>query len=96
MKQNDYKPQPIDTSDVILPKELEALSELIAKNVHEVWSLGRISDGWTYGEKRDDELKTHPGLVPYEKLSEEEKNYDRATSISTLKLIMKFGFHIQK
>ena len=94
MKQNDYKPQPIDISDVELPKELEELSEQIAKNVHEVWSDGRIRDGWTYGEQRDDALKTHPCLIPYEELPEEEKEYDRHTSISTLKLIMKLGFKI--
>lgn len=50
--------------------------------------------GWTYGEQRDDELKTHPCLVPYEDLPEVEKDYDRNTSIGTLKLIIKFGFKI--
>lgn len=39
MKMN-YVPQPIDTSDVVLPQELDALAELIAKNVHEVWLAG--------------------------------------------------------
>lgn len=48
--------------------------------------------GWTYGEQRNDELKTHPCLVPYEELPDSEKEYDRNTSIGTLKLIMKLGF----
>jgi ryanodine receptor 2 len=34
--------------------------------------------------------------VPYEDLPEEEKEYDRNTSIGTLKLIMKLGFKIEK
>ena len=38
---------------------------------------------------RSDDLKTHPCLVPYEELPEEEKEYDRKTSIGTLKLIIK-------
>ena len=96
MKTKTYIPQPIDTSDVKLPAALEQLVEKMSKNVHEVWSETRIQQGWTYGEQRNDELKTHPCLVPYEDLPEEEKEYDRNTSIGTLKLIMKLGFKIEK
>ena len=94
MKTNKYTPQSIDTTDVKLPEELELLVERLSKNVHEVWAESRIQQGWTYGEQRNDELKTHPCLIPYEELSEEEKEYDRNTAISTLKLIMKLGFKI--
>ena len=96
MKQKTYTPQPIDTTGVELPEELEMLVEQMSKNVHEVWSETRLQQGWTYGEKRNDELKTHPCLVPYEELPESEKEYDRNTSIGTLKLIMKLGFKISK
>ena len=92
----DYIPQPIDIDDVVLPQELMTLGEQIAKNVHEVWSASRLNEGWTYGEQRDDELKKHPCLVPFEELPEEEKEYDRNTSIGTLKLILKLGFKISK
>ena len=54
MNQNNYIPQPIDTKGVVLPNELNALAEEIAKNVHDVWAEGRMKEGWTYGEKRDD------------------------------------------
>ncbi len=90
----EYIPHPIDTSGVELPPELQALAEEIARNVHEVWSASRIAEGWTYGPRRDDRAKTHPCLVPYEELSESEKDYDRATSAETLKLIVKLGFDI--
>ena len=96
MKQEKYTPQPIDTTDVKLPEELEQLVEQMSKNVHEVWAETRIKQGWKYGEQRNDELKTHPCLVPYEALPEEEKEYDRNTSIGTLKLIMKLGFKIRQ
>lgn len=92
----EYKPQPLDTSYVSLPQELVDLSEMIARNVHEVWSKGRIDDGWIYGETRDDTAKTHPCLVPYEELSDSEKEYDRRTSQETIKLIMALGFRIMK
>lgn len=93
MKQN-YIPQPMDTSDIQLPEGLNVLIEGIAKNVHEVWAKNRIDEGWTYGAERNDELKQHPCLIPYEELSEIEKDYDRNTAISTLKLICKLGFKI--
>ena len=96
MKTKTYNPQPVDTNDVELPKELEMLVEKMSKNVHEVWSETRIQQGWTYGKQRNDELKTHPCLVPYEELPESEKEYDRNTSIGTLKLIIKLGFKIEK
>ena len=94
MKKAKYTPQPIDTTDVKLPEELEQLVEQMSKNVHEVWAETRILQGWTYGEQRNDELKIHPCLVPYEELPEEEKEYDCNTAIGTLKLIMKLRFII--
>ena len=94
MRNSNYIPQPINTKDVVLPKELIPLAEEIAKNVHDVWSEGRINDGWKYGEERNDAEKLHPCLVPYEELTEAEKEYDRNTSQETLKLIMKLGFKI--
>ena len=96
MKTKNYTPQPIDTTDVLLPEELEGLVEQMSKNVHDVWAETRIAQGWTYGKQRNDELKTHPCLIPYEELPEEEKEYDRNTSIGTLKLIMKLGFKIRQ
>ena len=47
-----YKPQPIDTSNIKLSDDVAELSEMLAKNTHEVWADSRINDGWTYGEKR--------------------------------------------
>lgn len=89
-----YIPQPIDTDDVRLPEELDVLVEQIAKNVHDVWAKNRMEQGWSYGPERDDVLKEHPCLVPYEELSEQEKAYDRDTAMGTLKLICKLGFKI--
>ena len=91
-----YVPNPVDTTDVKLPMELESLVEEMAKNVHEVWAQTRMEQGWTYGEVRNDELKQHPCLVEYEELPEEERVYDRNTAIGTLKLIRQLGFNITK
>ena len=91
-----YIPKPIDTSDVILDEDILSLAEALARNTHEVWSENRIKDGWKYGERRDDTARLHPCLIPYEELSEEEKEYDRHTSIEALKLICKLGYKIVK
>lgn len=96
MSEKRYTPTPTDVSDVQLPEEISALAEIVAKNVHEVWAAGRLQDGWTYGEVRDDATRKHPCLIPYEDLTEEEKDFDRRTSQETLKLIMKLGFRITK
>ena len=98
MKENklDYIPEPMDLSLVDLPESLIQLSERIAENVHEVWAKARIDEGWTYGEKRDDNHKKHPCLVPYDELPEEEKEYDRNTAMNTIKMVKKLGFRIEK
>lgn len=72
------------------------MTEQLSRNVHEVWAAGRIADGWTYGEVRDDTKKTHPCLVPYEQLPESEKDFDRHTALETLKFIVAQGFAIVK
>jgi hypothetical protein len=91
-----YEPKPIDTSHVELTPEIDELTEMLAKNTHEVWATQRMSQGWSYGRQRDDELRTHPGLVPYEELSEQEKDYDRSTSLETLKAILGLGYKIKR
>lgn len=96
MKKNSYTPQPIDTSGIILTEEMNALAEQLAKNVHELWAQNRMEQGWTYGAERNDALKQHPCLIPYEELPEIEKDYDRTTALGTLKMICKLGFRIVK
>ena len=91
-----YKPNPIDTNGIELPEELVGLTERIAENVHENWAAGRVAEGWTFGEVRNDALKTTPCLVPYSMLPESEKEYDRNTAIQTLKLIVTLGYRIVK
>lgn len=91
-----YNPKPIDTEDVVLSDDLLELKEKIAENVHEVWAAGRIADGWTYGQVRDDVAKTTPCLVPYNELSDSEKEFDRSTAMQTLKLIIKLGYKVNK
>jgi len=91
-----YRPRIINTSKVNLDTELLELTELLAKNTHDNWSLLRFSEGWVYGNMRDDVKKEHPCLVEYEILPESEKEYDRKTALETLKAIIALGYAIEK
>jgi ryanodine receptor 2 len=89
-----YRPSPIDTSAVSPPEELRDLTERLAENTHDMWAAQRIAEGWSYGPERDDRKKLHPCLVPYDQLPESEKEYDRITSLGTLKAILSLGYRI--
>lgn len=91
-----YTPRPIDTTNIVVAEDIKELQEILAKNTHEVWSKGRMDEGWVYGEILSYENKTHPSLIPYEELSESEKDYDRRTSQETLKVILSMGYKITK
>jgi len=91
-----YHPKTIDTSQVTLSSDLEGLVERLAQNNHDHWARGRINEGWRYGRRRDDDDKEHPDLVPYEQLSESEKQYDRNTVIEVLKAIIALGYEVKK
>jgi class 3 adenylate cyclase/tetratricopeptide (TPR) repeat protein len=90
-----YKPKPTDTSKVKLAPGLQELIERLAENTHDVWAQHRILSGWKYGPHRDDSSKEHPGLVPYNELTESEKEYDRNSSLETIKLLSALGYTIE-
>lgn len=92
----NYSPKPVNTDHIVLPDDLLQLTEQIAENVHDVWAVSRISEGWTFGPERNDELKETPCLVPYSELPEIEKEYDRNTALQTIKLILSLGYRISK
>lgn len=93
---NTYEPKPIDVSDVILEEDVTELREAIAENAHEIWAIERMQEGWTYGPERNDELKHNPCMVPYSKLPESEKEYDRQMAMQTIKLMKKLGYDLVK
>ena len=37
---------------IVLPPHLERIREKLAENIHELWALTRIEQGWTYGPVR--------------------------------------------
>ncbi len=91
-----YDPKPIPTEGVELPESLLELLERLSEHNHDHWALRRLREGWTYGESRDDERKTHPGLRRYDELSEGEKEYDRTSVLETLRAILQLGYRLER
>lgn len=60
-------------------KGVEAMLDGSAKTPqeqHEAWCAYKRAEGWTHGATKDTGGKTHPCLVPYDQLPEEQKRKD--------------------
>lgn len=89
-----YTREPVCLDSILNPDRIEELMESLARYFHEVWASDMIANGWTYGPTRDDMKREHPCIIPYEDLSEGEKDMDRSTSMSIIKFILDKGFQI--
>jgi hypothetical protein len=92
----EYKPKSIRTDHIELDADLLELVELLSENAHDVWVKQRTDDGWTFGERRCDETRRHPCLIPYSSLPETEKIYDRNLVIATIRSLLALDFVISR
>lgn len=70
----------------------KVLVEQIASRVHDNWSRTKIAHGYSYGEVRDDALKHHPDLIPFQYLRENSKTYDYAFAEGLVDAIYSNGY----
>ncbi len=63
---------------------------------HEQWCEEKISQGWTYGEVRDNDNLIHDCLVPWDELSPELQQYDIDLVKEIPSLVESCGFKIVK
>ncbi|MBN2000491.1 AAA family ATPase [candidate division KSB1 bacterium] len=77
-----------------IPDLIETNIELLAEAEHNMWMEYKIKNGWEYGEKRNDEQKIHDCLVPYEQLSEKDKDKDRNSVRNFSKIVHLAKFRI--
>lgn len=47
-----------------------------AEDLHNEWCKAKTLDGWVYGDVKDAVRKTHPCLVAYQKLSQDQQSKD--------------------
>lgn len=52
------------------------LEGLAPRESHESWCEFKVKHGWVYGPEKDFEKKTHPNLVDYDELPEEQQTKD--------------------
>ena len=60
-----YNPNPINTRQIVLPKEAPDIQERLAENAHDIWAANKRSRGWTLGARYDDAKKKDPCLQPF-------------------------------
>uniref|UniRef100_A0A8C5PNN5 Ryanodine receptor 1 n=1 Tax=Leptobrachium leishanense TaxID=445787 RepID=A0A8C5PNN5_9ANUR len=94
LSHTSFVPCPVDTVQIVLPPHLERIREKLAENIHELWALTRIEQGWTYGPIRDDNKRLHPCLLDFHSLPEPERNYNLLMSGETLKTLLALGCHV--
>ncbi len=70
--------------------------ELLAEIEHGRWNTERLLEGWTWGEEKDILRKKSPYLVKWSQLSDEVKEWDRATVRKIPEFLARIGLEIQR
>lgn len=78
--------------DNLVPDVMERLAEA----AHKVWMDGKLRDGWKYGPVTDKPKKIHSCLVPYNQLSETDKESDRDMVRGIPKILAAAGYKMVK
>lgn len=70
--------------------------EKLAKMEHERWMQEKLDNGWQYAKKTDRVAKLHKSLIPWNELSENEKEKDRVLVKGIPKILAKAGYTMIK
>lgn len=89
-----FIPKVIDTQFINMSNSLESLRDSLAENMHELWCMSRIEDGWIYGEETDEQNRTHSYIAPFNTLPAIGKKYKLDLATQTLKIILGLGYKI--
>ena len=92
----DYRPEPVDISEVMLSGELKRLVGRLARNQHEVTAREYFEAGWAFGDSRDTAKRLTPMLMPYSELTEVQRQWDIRIAETVVKTIIAMGYRIEK
>ncbi|MGB8277943.1 MAG: RyR domain-containing protein [Methylovirgula sp.] len=62
--------------------------ERLARLEHRRWIADRVMEGWTFSDRRDDDLRHQPDLVPFDDVSPQDQEKDR-DQIARLRVFIK-------
>lgn len=51
---------------------------ITAKEIHDEWVTNKELDGWVYGPVKDVDNKTHPLMIPFDDMSDIDKEKDQS------------------
>ena len=86
--------RPDDPSPEEIARHIERHLGRLAAAEHDGWMEQRVRNGWRQGSPRDDATKIHPLIVPYEQLSEKEKDKDRSSVLEFPEMVAMAGHRI--
>ena len=84
-----WQPTPLNLDGVRLSQDVLAISERLAENSHDVWAVGKF-------KQFEGTTNTHPDLIPYDSMTDAQKEYDRKASTDTLKFLTLCGYNFVK
>ena len=74
----------------------DAQVEELAIAEHDRWCHDLVAQGWSHGPgPKDPERKLHPSLVPWDELSEEERDKDREPVRALPEMLARAGFELR-
>lgn len=68
----DFKAQFLN----IIDRQMGEMRSGSPAELHGGWVQAYIDNGWTYGPVRDTEARTHPDMVPFDRLEQREQDKD--------------------
>jgi voltage-gated potassium channel Kch len=80
-------------SALVIPPD--ASIEALARIEHRRWMTERISAGWRSATARDNDRRLHTAIVPYEALSEADREKDRAAVRGLFAALHEAGFTVE-
>ncbi|CAL8106014.1 unnamed protein product [Calicophoron daubneyi] len=93
-QQSVFVPRIVRTSNIQLQPNVEMVRDRLAENLHDMWSMRKIDQGWRYGERRDDQRGLHPCLINFTKLPGPDRQYNVTLAYETLRTIVGLGYNI--
>lgn len=85
-----------DSTDEIRQSAIDGVQAIVndptmtPEKSHNNWMRWKESSGWVFGEVKDEEAKTHPCMVPYNELPEDERVKDQVFVDTVKSELMKY------